>query len=86
MGIDPRMRMMHPMQRTSGKILAPLIAFSAIATAAILGLSFYLSGSTIHELLTENHQLSTALRHLSHEEQIGYATLQGHERNARASR
>ena len=80
MGIGRRIRMMPYMQRTYGKILALFVAFSAIVTAAILGLSFYFSGSTIHELLTENHQLSKALRNLSHEEQIGYATLQRQER------
>lgn len=69
------------MQRKSGKILGYAIAFGGIVTAAILGLSFYFSGSTIHELLTENHELSKAIRHLSHEEQIGYATLQSRERN-----
>ncbi|NQY32599.1 MAG: hypothetical protein HRT56_05450 [Coraliomargarita sp.] len=69
------------MARNSGKILGYAIAFTAIVTAAILGLSFYLSGSTIHELLTENHKLSKAIRHLSYEEQIGYATLQRRERN-----
>ncbi|ADE54134.1 hypothetical protein [Coraliomargarita akajimensis] len=70
------------MQRTSGKILGIAIAFTALATAAILGLSFYFSGSTIHELLTENHQLSKAIRNLTAEESIAYATLQSQQRDA----
>lgn len=70
------------MQRTSGKILGLALAFTALVTAIILGLSAYFSGSTIHELLTENHQLNKAIRNLTQEEMIAYATLQSQERDA----
>ena len=40
--------------RISGKIIVNLIGFVAVIVAAVIGLSFYLSSSTIHELLTEN--------------------------------
>ena len=44
-----------------------LIASAAILTAAILGMSFYLSSSTIHSLLTENHELNKAIKNLTAE-------------------
>lgn len=59
----------------SGKIIGSLIALAALATAAGLGLSFYFSNSSIHSLLTENHELNKALSNLSREEQIGFATV-----------
>lgn len=65
----------------SGKVMAKLIAGAAILTAAILGVSFYLSSSTIHSLLTENHELNKAIKNLTAEEQIGYATLQSQTRD-----
>jgi hypothetical protein len=64
------------MQSTKeGKIAFTLAVSAALVTAAILGLSFYFSSSTIHSLLTENHELNKAIRNLTAEEQIGYATL-----------
>ena len=66
-------------QKSSGKIIAKLIAGAAILTAATLGVSFYLSSSTIHSLLTENHELNKAIKNLTAEEQIGYATLQSQQ-------
>ncbi|HAV12712.1 MAG TPA: hypothetical protein DCX06_04335 [Opitutae bacterium] len=65
----------------SGKIMAKLIVGAAIVTAGVLGVSFYLSSSTIHSLLTENHELNKAIKNLTAEEQIGYATLQSQRRN-----
>lgn len=62
--------------RTSGKIVATLVGLTALAVAALLGLSFYFSSSSIHSLLTENHELNQAIRNLTHEEQIGYAVVQ----------
>lgn len=61
--------------------MGKLIAGAAILTAAVLGVSFYLSSSTIHSLLTENHELNNAIKNLTAEEQIGYATLQSQERD-----
>jgi len=62
--------------------MAKLIAGAAILTASVVGLSFYLSSSTIHSLLTENLELNKAIKNLTDEEQIGYATLQSQSRDA----
>ncbi len=69
-------------QDHSGKVTAKLLAAATILTAAILGVSFYLSSSTIHSLLTENHELNKAIKNLTAEEQIGYATLQSQTRDS----
>ncbi|MGC6423893.1 MAG: hypothetical protein ACON4O_02770 [Lentimonas sp.] len=61
--------------------MAKLIVGAAILIAGILGVSFYLSSSTIHSLLTENHELNKAIKNLTAEEQIGYATLQSQSRD-----
>lgn len=66
----------------SGKIIGSLIALAALATAAGLGLSFYLSSSSIHSLLTENHELNKALSNLTREEQIGFATVVKQQRDS----
>lgn len=58
-----------------------MIGLTALATAAILGLSFYFSSSSIHSLLTENHELNKAITNLTKEEQIGYATVISQEKN-----
>lgn len=58
-----------------------LIALAVLATAAILGISFYHATASIHELLTENHQLNKAIRNLTQEEQIGYAVLQSQSKD-----
>ena len=55
---------------------------TVIGTAAILGLTFYFSSSTIHNLLTENHQLNQAIRNLTDEQQIGFATIQSQSTNS----
>ena len=60
---------------TNGKTLGTLIGLAALAVAAVLGLSFYFSSSTIHSLLTENHELNKAITNLTAEEQIGFATV-----------
>lgn len=67
---------------STGKILSKVAWVAAVVTAAILGLSFYFSSSTIHNLLTENHELSEAIRNLTEEQQIGFATLISQTRDA----
>jgi hypothetical protein len=69
-------------KRSNGRWIGTLMALAALVTAGILGMSFYHSTASIHELLTENHQLNKAVRNLTHEEQIGYATLQSQSHNA----
>ncbi len=64
-----------------GKILGFLIGAAALVTAALLGVSFYLSSSTIDELLSENRRLGRAIENLSAEEQIGYATVQKQQKD-----
>jgi len=59
-----------------------LVGLSALAVAAVLGLSFYFSTSSIHSLLTENHELNKAITNLTKEEQIGFATVISQEKNA----
>ncbi|MEN8733981.1 MAG: hypothetical protein ABF329_04125 [Lentimonas sp.] len=61
--------------------MAKLVAGAAILTFAIIGVSFYQSSSTIHSLLTENHELNKAIKNLTAEEQIGYATIQSQARD-----
>jgi len=65
----------------SGKIITTVVVLAAIATAAILGVAFYFSSSSIHSLLTENHKLNKAIRNLTEEQQIGFATLKSRSRN-----
>jgi hypothetical protein len=66
----------------SGKIITTVVLLAAIATAAVLGIAFYLSSSSIHSLLTDNHKLNKAIRNLTEEQQIGFATLESRSRNA----
>ena len=68
-------------KRSKGKWIGSLMVLAALVTASILGISFYHSTASIHQLLTENHQLNKAVRNLTQEEQIGYATLQSQSRN-----
>jgi len=68
--------------RRAGKIMGYLVGLSALAVAAVLGLSFYFSTSSIHSLLTENHELNKAITNLTKEEQIGFATVISQEKNA----
>lgn len=68
--------------RTNGKTLGTLIGLAALAVAAALGLSFYFSSSTIHSLLTENHELNKAITNLTAEEQIGFATVVSQDKDA----
>ncbi|PXA03813.1 hypothetical protein DDZ13_09220 [Coraliomargarita sinensis] len=65
----------------SGKIIVTIVLLAAIATAAVLGVAFYFSSSSIHSLLTENHKLNKAIRNLTDEQQIGFATLKSRSRN-----
>lgn len=67
--------------KTEGKTIGALIALAALVTAGILGVSFYHSTASIHELLTENHELNKAVKNLTREEQIGYAVLQSQSRD-----
>lgn len=57
------------------------MALAALVTAGILGMTFYHSTASIHELLTENHELNKAVRNLTQEDNIGYATLQSQSKN-----
>lgn len=66
----------------SGKIFVTMLWLAAIVTAAVLGLAFYFSSSSIHSLLTENHKLNKAIHNLTEEQQIGFATLESRSRNA----
>ena len=70
------------MQKSSAKVIGYLIVLTALVTAAVLGLGVYFSSSSIHELLTQNHQLNKAIRNLTTEQQIGYAVLQSQSQNA----
>lgn len=66
---------------SKGKWIGTLMALAALVTASIIGISFYHSTASIHQLLTENHQLNKAVHNLTQEEQIGYAMLQSQSRN-----
>jgi hypothetical protein len=66
----------------SGKIIVTVVLLAAIVTAAVLGVAFYFTSSSIHSLLTDNHQLNKAIRNLTEEQQIGFATLESRSRNA----
>jgi len=70
------------MRRRDGKIIFTVTIITTLVTAGILGLSFYFASSSIHSLLTENHQLNKAIRNLTDEQQIGYATLVSQETDA----
>lgn len=65
--------------RNEGKILSTVVLLAAAAAAAIVGLAYYLSSSSIHSLLTENHELNNAIRNLTEERQIGYAEVVSQE-------
>lgn len=62
--------------------MGTLVGITALAVAAVLGLSFYFSSSSIHSLLTENHDLNKAITNLTKEEQIGFATVISQEKDA----
>ena len=64
-----------------GRLIGTLMALAALVTAVILGMTFYHSTASIHELLTENHELNKAVRNLTQEDHIGYATLQSQSKN-----
>ncbi|MDG1668871.1 MAG: hypothetical protein P8I96_08080 [Opitutae bacterium] len=66
---------------SKGKVLSVLIGFVAVVIVSILGLTFYHSTASIHQLLTENHKLNKAVRNLTHETQIGYARIQSQSYN-----
>lgn len=61
--------------------MVTVLSLAAIATAAVLGIAFYFSSSSIHSLLTENHELNKAIRNLTDEQQIGFATLKSRSIN-----
>ena len=66
---------------SKGKVLSVLLGFVAVVIVSILGLTFYHSTASIHQLLTENHNLNKAVRNLTHETQIGYALIQSQSYN-----
>ena len=65
--------------RIKGKILGTIVLIAAAVAATVVGLAFYFSSSSIHSLLTENHELNKAIRNLTQEHQIGYATVLSRE-------
>lgn len=69
------------MRGKQGKVLGLLVAAAAVAVAGVLGLAFYFSSSSIHELLTENHQLNKAIGNLTRETSIGYAVVEDQSRD-----
>ena len=62
--------------------ISRLIVVAIVATAGILGASFYYSTVSIHQLLTENKRLRKAVHNLTQETQIGYAVLESQTRDA----
>ena len=63
------------------KWIGALIIVAVLLTAGVLGVAFYYSTASIHELLAENQRLSKAVHNLTQEEQIGYAVLESQSRN-----
>lgn len=68
--------------KRSGKILFKLIPFAVLLIAGAVAYTYYLSTSSIQQLLTENKALSEAITNLTTESQIGYATLQSQSTDA----
>lgn len=60
-------------KRSKTRILIYLVVGVSVALFAYLARGFYHGAVTIHELLTENKHLKTAITNLTLEEQIGYA-------------
>ena len=63
------------------KLFNRLIMLAIVITVGILGVAFYYSTASIHELLTENKRLSKAIHNLTRETQIGYAVLESQTRD-----
>lgn len=63
------------------KWLFRFFLLGALLIAGILGVAFYYSTASIHELLTENKRLSKAVHNLTREDQIGYAVLESQNRD-----
>ena len=53
-----------------------LTTLAVLTIAGILGVAFYYSTASIHQLLTENYRLNKAIHNLTREQQIGYAVLE----------
>ncbi len=64
------------------KWFSRLTILSVIIVAGVLGVSFYYSTLSIHQLLTENKRLSKAIHNLTQETQIGYIVLKSQTSNA----
>lgn len=64
------------------KWVSRLLVIAVALTAGILGVAFYYSNASIHQLLTENAQLSKAIHNLTNETQIGYVVLESQTRDA----
>ncbi len=64
-----------------GKVITTTLFLAAIISAGVVGVAFYFSSSSIHSLLTENHKLHKAIRNLTDERQIGYATVISQNKN-----
>lgn len=61
------------------KLIYSASGLAALATALVLGLSFYFSSATIYDLLVENHQLNKAIYNLTDEQEIGYAIVESQQ-------
>jgi len=78
--------MLAAMFRKQGKMIVGLLAAGALVTATVLGIAFYFSTSSIHDLLTENHKLNKAIGNLTKEESIGYAVVEEQRRDETGQR
>ena len=64
------------------KLIRTLTTLAVLIIAGILGVAFYYSTTSIHQLLTENYRLNKAIHNLTQEQQIGYAVLESQTRDS----
>lgn len=63
------------------KWIRNLTTLAVLIIVGILGVAFYYSTASIHQLLTENYRLNKAIHNLTQEQQIGYAILESETRD-----
>jgi len=63
-----------------GRAFLGLMALVALATAGVVGGAFFLTSTTIHDILKENRELKKAIGNLTAERTIGYATVESQSR------
>jgi hypothetical protein len=63
------------------KITTLVLLIAVLVAAAWFGRGYFLNKLTIHQLLSENNQLKSAITNLTDEEQIGYAKVIRQEKN-----